>query len=421
MFNATKYNDNYDVIQTYYNQNISQTIDYLLNKSMRYSTYGDPVSALAILISPLFNQSLSHHKLIVEQFAKISSENIRNKGDLSIIFYAFGQFFKQTNDFYLKNTVIQVLKNISQTTTIVPDLQTLHELYTNLLNFHQFEERVYKKLNATHGYYAKINETQNYLSKIRRIFLYILKSTAQQIPIGEYIKFGDKLEFPNPITLITHQKRFYEIKLENRFNYWKNVTTIVKFNDSRTFKYLNKLTNQTLNTIYNSAVYSITLFPDESPYQIPDRAHRLTPIVHITINSPVDGEKLEVYSEKYDYIAVMKVTLIGNQTYGGSDYTTKCYYFDENNIKWDTSGITELGISGSNGGCLMHHLSSIVILRVAQQFNSDYIFGVIVAVSMGVLVFGIMTIFFVQKKDDTPRRVEPLNHRHKRFVETTIY
>jgi len=67
------------VIQTEHNQDISQSINYLLNKSIRYSAYGDPISSLAILISPLLNQSLSDHKLIFEHFSKISSENIGNK------------------------------------------------------------------------------------------------------------------------------------------------------------------------------------------------------------------------------------------------------------------------------------------------------------------------------------------------------
>jgi len=73
------------VIQTEHNQDISQSINYLLNKSIRYSAFGDPISALAILISPLINQSLSDHNLIFEHFPKISSKNIRNKRDLSII------------------------------------------------------------------------------------------------------------------------------------------------------------------------------------------------------------------------------------------------------------------------------------------------------------------------------------------------
>jgi len=94
--------------------------------------------------------------------------------------------------------------------------------------------------------------------------------------------------------------------------------------------------------------------------------------VDITINSPVDGERLKVFAEKFDYIAVINTTLIGNQTYGDSDYMTRCHYFDENKVKWDTSGITELEISGPNGRYLINHFSSFIILRVPQQLNTDY-------------------------------------------------
>jgi hypothetical protein len=418
MFNAS----NYNVVKTESTDSLngSEIINNALFIARRHWLTGDPISALTLLISPLINQSLSENELIlrltVEYSAKISSENIRFKGDLTFIYYAFGEILKKTNNFYIKFTVIEILRKLSQTTQIIPDLQSLGLLYTNVLNFYKFEKTISQKFNYTYGYYSTVNETQihRYFSNIRHVFLYILKSVAKQIPIGKYIKLGDKLEFPEAITLITNQKRFYQLKLDTKFSHWQNVSTFVKFNDHRIFKYLNKISPESENTTHNSMVYAITLFPSDSPFQFDENVHRLTPIVDISIHSPIDGEKIQVFAEKFDYIAIMKVTLIGNQTFGGSEYTTKCHFYNEIKGEWETEGVTELGISGSSGGCLMHHLSSFIILRVIEKFSVDYFFGVIVAAMMGILIFGIMVVFFVQKKDDFSSRVAPTSYNYRR-------
>ncbi len=417
IYNAT----NYNVIKTE-STDSSNSSEFINNEDIarRHLSTGDPISALTLLISPLINQSLSENelifRLIVEYSANISSENIKFKGDLTFIYYVFGEILNKTNNFYIKYTLIEILMKLSETTQIIPDLQSLGLLYTNVLNFYKFEKTIDKKFNDTYGYYSTVNETQiyRYFSNIRHVFLYILESIAKQIPIGKYIKLGDKLEFPEAITLITNQKRFYQLKLETKLNHWQNVSTLVKFNDHRIFKYLNKISPKPQNTTHNSMVYAITLFPSDSPFQFNDHVHRLTPVVDISIHSPIDGEKMEVFAEKFDYIAIMKVTLIGNQTFGGSEYTTKCHFYNEMKDEWQTEGVTELGISGSNGGCLMHHLSSFIILRVIVKFSVDYLFGAIVAAMMGVLIFGIMVVFFVQKKDDVSSRVAPINYNYRR-------
>jgi len=418
MFNTT----NYNVIKTEPTDSLngSEFINNALFIARRHWLTGDPISALTLLISPFINQSLSENelilRLIVEYSANISSENIKLKGDLTFIYYTFGEILNKTNNFYIKYTVIEILRKLSETTQIIPDLQSLDLLYTNVLNFYKFEITINEKFNNTYGYYSTVNETQirRYFSNIRHVFVYILESIAKQIPIGKYIKLGDKLEFPEAITLITNQKRFYQLKLETKLNLWQNVSTFVKFNDHKIFKYLNKISPKPKNTTHNSMVYAITLFPNDSPFQFDDHVHRLTPVVDISILSPIDGEKIEVFAEKFDYIAIMKVTLIGNQTFGGSDYTTKCHFYNEIKDEWETEGVTELGISGSNGGCLMHHLSSFIILRVVEKFSVDYIFGVIVAALMGILILGIMVVFFVQKKDDVSSRVAPINYNYRR-------
>ncbi len=418
MFNTT----NYNVIKTEPTDsfNGSEFINNALFIARRHWLTGDPISALTLLISPFINQSLSENelilRLIVEYSANISSENIKLKGDLTFIYYTFGEILNKTNNFYIKYTVIEILRKLSETTQIIPDLQSLDLLYTNVLNFYKFEITINEKFNNTFGYYSTVNETQirKYFSNIRHVFVYILESIAKQIPIGKYIKLGDKLEFPEAITLITNQKRFYQLKLETKLSLWQNVSTFVKFNDHKIFKYLNKISPKPKNTTHNSMVYAITLFPNDSPFQFDDHVHRLTPVVDISILSPIDGEKVEVFAEKFDYIAIMKVTLIGNQTFGGSDYTTKCHFYNEIKGEWETEGVTELGISGSNGGCLMHHLSSFIILRVVEKFSVDYIFGVMVAALMGILILGIMVVFFVQKKNDASSRVTPTYYNYRR-------
>ena len=41
-----------------------------------------------------------------------------------------------------------------------------------------------------------------------------------------------------------------------------------------------------------------------------------------------------------------------------------------------------------------------MVLRVNLGISADYVIGVLVAVLMGVLVFGIMVVFFVQRKKE---------------------
>ena len=396
--------------QLIYNEN-TITIDKMSESFNRYISLGEPIRALSLLMVPLINQTIIDknfiHQLIVNHSNEMTAQKIRNSGDLTLICNAFGLIIRQTNNFHIKNNILEKLKYLFSNTKYTIDLQTLDSLYTNIINYYNFEDKVYNQFNNSYGYFTEVDEKRkfNYLLNIRLLLQNIISLSAKQIPIGKSIKLGTTLEYPKAVTLITHQKRLYEIKLKTKSNEWKNITAFVKFNQRNIFNYINKITNITENIIYNSIVYAITLFPDESPYDFDSKVHKLSPVVEISVNSPISGEKLEnrlnnklINEYKYDFIALLKVTLTGNKTFGGSQYTTKCHYFDEHTNKWDTEGVTNSGISGPNGGCFSTHLSAFIILRVIQHINTEYIFGVLVAVVIGILVFTIMLVFFVQKK-----------------------
>ena len=400
---------------------MSQPIDDLIERSKNFVSF-DSISALSQLMSQMYiTYNQMFNSLLLKYFLQIRVEDIRHRGDLTLVYHIFSHIFKETKDFKTKNHLLEVMKRISQMSRVSPDIKTLDHFYTNLINFYSFDERVYKQINESYGYYIKVNETQKlkYFSKIRQIFANILSLCSKQIPIGEYIKLGTRADYPRANTLLTHQKRFNEMTLKTKLNEWRNVSTFVKFNERKIWKYYKRISQNLENILYNSVVYGVTIFPDESPFNFDEKAHKLSPIVAITVHSPNSGQRLDnefkvSKEDKNDFIALMKVTLTGNKTYGGSDYSTKCHYFDEKTNNWDIDGVIKSGISGPNGGCFMSHFSPIIIFRVIQHISTDYIFGVLVAVLMGVLIFGIMTVFFVQKKGQTLSLTED-NHQ-KQFT-----
>ena len=394
-------------------ENNSQIIDNLIERSQKYLSF-DPISALILLMSPITNKNIDQ-KLIYELKAKclrnISPEKIKRRGDLTLIYYIFGHLFKETKDFNIKSDLIESMKQITEKSRISADIHTLDTFYTNILNFYTFEPKVYHQINESLRQSIPVSYQQKYryFTYIRGILGYILNSCAKQIPIGKFVKLGTRVEFPKAVTIITHQKRFHEIRLTTRYNETRNVSAFVKFNEKKIYKYLAKISQNIQNIVHNSSVYAITLFPEQSPYNFGNNMYKISPIIDISVHSPNSGQRLDTEfkvqnvrkEDKFDFIALVKVTLTGNETFGGTSYTTKCHYFNEKMGQWEMNGITDSGISGSNGGCFISHLNTLSIFRVIQHISSDYIFGVLVAVMMGVLIFGIMTVFFVQKKEQT--------------------
>ena len=386
-------------------QNRSLTNDL----SIRYQTF-DPISALTLIAGQSVD-SMSDQKSTTEEFVRmlstITDSDIRHKGDLTLVYHSFGQIFRRTKDFETKTQLIDAIKRISLTTRIMADIKTLDILYTNVVNYHfDHENRIFGQINDSYWDWVEVSMVQNnnYHADIRDILAGIVSSCAKQVPIGLYVTLGSGVQLPRAVTTVTHQKRFYPIRVKTSLNNDRNISAVVEFNERKMNKYFNKMTTD--NVMHNSLVYSLTLYPDQSPFAIPDDVHKLSPIVDISVHSPKSGQRLDIEwkpktSKEEDFIALMRVTLTGNKTFGGSDYSTKCHYFSLSGHQWDQSGVIHLGISGQNGGCFMRHLAPLVLFRVFQHISANYVFGVLVAVMMGVLIFGIMVVFFVQKKEET--------------------
>lgn len=59
---------------------------------------------------------------------------------------------------------------------------------------------------------------------------------------------------------------------------------------------------------------------------------------------------------------------------------------------------TSIRFADQSASCWAGHLSSFTVIRVVEGVSADYVLGVLVAVLMGVLVFAVMLVFFVQQK-----------------------
>ena len=83
--------------------------------------------------------------------------------------------------------------------------------------------------------------------------------------------------------------------------------------------------------MHNSLVYSLTLYPDQSRIAVPGNVHKLSPIVDISVHSPKSGQRLDIEwkpktIKEEDFIALLRVTLTGKKTFGGSDHLYSVYW-----------------------------------------------------------------------------------------------
>jgi hypothetical protein len=282
----------------------------------------------------------------------------------------------------------------------LPKIDTIKSLYSNLMkSFVRTKDQ--KKSNFTFDL--------ELLEDIRMTFKEIRAIAAAQIQLGTVLTLksesdSDGHTVDNAITQIIHHYKVYDFSIRAQFNANTTVGAKIHFGEEVKRKFSNGW-NCEQEILCQSVVFSVTIYPGESPYPVFENSHKLTPILDIIIHAPNTGKEQIVRG--LFKAATFQITITGNATEGGSELTTQCHYFDEKAGVWKRDDVHPLGIAYENVGCWAGHLSSFVVLRTVLGLSADYVIGVLVACLMGVLVFAIMLVFFVQKKREDASRVSP--------------
>lgn len=396
--------------------NLTASIEQLLQRAKRSHKIGDPIAAMSvtnsIFLKPdTLNESYHAYEAAINATIDFGTDMLQNpsllltKGHYEMIFNALSFSLLKTNNFQLRRKILALIVRFyekAEALQTMPSINSIRVTYSNVMNaFVPTEEQ--RNANVT------IDDSR-YLQDIRSTFQKIKKGAASQLPLGSRLVLvaerlddryldneGLPIRLHTAITEVVHLSNAFDVDLRARLSVNQTVTARVQFGEE---------VKQNLSSGWDckqelpcsSVVYSVTMFPNESPFPSGKQAHKLSPVLDVTIHAPKTGKEQSV--KGLMKATVFELTVTGNASYGGSDYTTKCYYFDEEKQEWRMDDVHPLGIAYNQAGCWSGHLSAFVVMRTVLGINADYIIGVLVACLMGCLVFGMMLVFYVQRKRD---------------------
>lgn len=413
-------------------ENLSAVLsESLANLSAQQAVFGN-VQALSSLLVP--SVLLQRNRRELSQFySDVSNETkqlvgdndleINNSGEIRVLYYILTTLIKSCKRMNERKDYVDLIKTVTVSAKRqkhVADLQTLNQTYSILPNSFVLQQKQEPEEEQ------EVEAVRQYYDSVRQTLRLLVEAAAAQVATGQSIELGrlkDSDEPVNAVTAIYHKKYLstYKFRLETATSDGEPVETVVTF--GREFR---DEMNQpwpcgdlvgSPDFLCESVVFSITVFStDKIPFVAPPFSHRLTAVVDLAIHVPRDGLEYPVDYPLVQFpingtqrtVATIAMTLTGNDSYGGMEYSTRCHYFDEVKNRWrHDKRVVELGIHGVTSACWTSHMATFVVLRIIEGVNPDYIFGVLVAVLMGVLIFGIMVVFFVQKKEDVAARVTP--------------
>ena len=421
---AVRVCDRFDTCTMHYSQpisvencaNLTASIDLLVERGQRMNKIGDPITAISVINSiflkyDTFNESYRSYETAINATIEYGTEALQmpslilTKGHYEMVLNALSYALQRTNNIQIRRKLLALIVRFfekAEAMQSMPSMNTIRNTYSNVMNTLAFTEEQ-QTANMTAG-------ESPYLKDIRTTFKKIKRAAASQLPLGSGLLLvadriddshlnseGSPVRLHTAITKVMHLNNVFDVDLRARFSVNQTVTARVQFGEE---------VKQNFSVGWNcgqkmpcsSVVYSATIFPNESPFPNSRNVHKLSPILDVTIHAPKTGQEQSI--KGLLKAAVFEMTVTGNESYGGLDYATKCHYFDEDKQEWRMDDIQPLGIAYNQVGCWSGHLSTFVVLRTVTGINADYIIGVLVACLMGVLIFGMMLVFYVQRKRD---------------------
>lgn len=425
---AAKVCDRYDTCSVFYSQPISvepvaeitASINNLVGRVKRYHRFGDFVSGInllnSIFIKPIDdnnNSNLTFYENAVNLTIDLCSETLQSpsivmaNGHYEVVTNTLSFALLKTENFVLRQKLLDLIVKFYEKNEAhekAPSMNSLRTTYANIMNSLVLSESQ-KQSNVTNDV--------NYLKSLRRVFRKIKKVATANMPLGTKLVFvaerpdesgqtdseGNVGRIQIARTELFHFQAPSDVSLQVKLAANKTATAKIQFGEEIKHNY-NSSWNCSQPMPCSSLIFAATIYSEQNPFPRSSQSHKLSPVIDITIHAPNTGNEQLVRG--LFKAAVFEVTVTGNMTYGGGDYVTKCHYFDEERQEWRIDDVHPMGIAYNQAGCWSGHLSSFVVLRVVLGLNTDYIIGVLVACLMGVLIFGMMLVFYMQrKKDDT--------------------
>ncbi|KAJ6225317.1 hypothetical protein RDWZM_003862 [Blomia tropicalis] len=403
--------------------NLTASVDQLVQRARRLHKIGDPITAFSVINSVFlkpdsFNESYRSYESAINSTIEFGSNALQmpsltmSRGHYEMILNALSFALPKTNNLRLRRQLLALIVRFyekAEALQSIPSINSIRVTYSNVMNaFVPNEEQ--RNANIT-------IDDERYLRDIRLTLRKIKQAAAAQLPLGSRLVLmaerlddryldneGLPIRLHTAVTEVMHLSNAFDVNLKARLNVNQTVTAQVQFGEE---------VKMNLSTGWDchqelpctSVVYSVTIYPDLNPFPESLSMHKLSPVLDITIHAPKTGEEMPIRSLLK--ATVFELTVTGNVSYGGTDYITKCHYYDEERQKWVMDDVHPLGIAYNQAGCWSGHLSSFVVMRSVVGLNADYIIGVLVACLMGVLVFGIMVVFYVQRKRENASQVMP--------------
>lgn len=336
-------------------KNRTHAVDRLLvNASSFHNKTRNSLVALSYISSlligsqetPLLDRVLNASKDYVEAHITALNRNM-TQDEAALVFSVLGLAMNRTADPHVKCQFLALVDKVitkAMALNTPPQLDSLKGLYSNYL-IHQFTRTQQERKN---------NSPQNkaFLKQIRSTFKKLRTAAAAQIPFKTRVEFGkenrdeeltEEDKKHKAVTVFVHDTTVYNIEISARLNDWKVVTAKVKFGA--------EIKNSTwlcreLKICQETFVFSITLFPCDSPYPeiTEEEAYRITPVLDITIHEPETGKQVSI--KGLLQAALLEITITGNETAGGSRLVTRCHYFNETQKQWSMEDVHSLGIAG---------------------------------------------------------------------------
>lgn len=421
---AVRVCDSFETCTVHYSQpirvesttNLSESIEILIRRSKRLFRSGDLMNAIGVLSSVYLkpdthNESFLQYEAALNQSIEVAAFTLQipnlplSSSHNELMLNTFSFALSKTNNRELRSKCLDLISRFlekAESMQSTPSMNSIRIAYSQVMNSFVLTEQE-KRDNVT-------NDRQ-FLNSVRKAFKRIKRAAASKMPLGSRVILvaehidqnhmdvasGLPVKLHSAITEIVHHHNAFDVSLHAKLSVNKSINAKVQFGEE---------IRQNFSTEWNcnqampcrSIIYASTLFPNDNPYPRYEKAHKLSPVLDITIHAPNSGQ--EVTIRGLFKATVFEMTITGNETFGGSGYSTKCHYFDEPRQEWRIDDVHPLGIAYNQAGCWSGHLSSFVVLRIVLGLNADYIIGVLVACMMGVLVFGIMVVFYVQRKRD---------------------
>ena len=393
------------------NANETSAVSDLLKIAKRHQTAGDSIQALSVLGTALLrpkrnsiNQQVINDSIEYSRHALELTNQILTDGHLAVVYTTLSNGLLSTSDSLTKRKLIALIQKYTQKAIALktlPKMETIKNLYSNLMkSFIRTDE---ERRSANFSY------DRNLLEDIRNAVKELRSVAASQLPLGQTLRLTshsvvEDTEVDNAVTFMAHSYRVYDTIIRARMDANTTVEAKINFGDEVKQNYTN-FWNCNQPILCQSVVFSVTIYPGDSPYPVKEYSHRLSPIIELSLYAPNTGKEQVVRG--LFKAATFQTTITGNATEGGSDMITRCHYFDDHRQRWRIDDVHPLGIAYKKAGCWSGHLSTFVVLRTIAGISADYVIGVLVACLMGVLVFGIMVVFYVQKKRDDAARVAP--------------